>query len=365
MAEALQLAGRGLTTTTPNPRVGCVLVRDGVVVGRGFHVRAGEPHAEVHALQAAGELARGATAYVTLEPCAHQGRTPPCADALIAAGVTRVVMAVGDSNPQVGGQGAARLRAAGIDVSVGLMADAATALNAGFLRRMAGGWPWLTAKVAASMDGRTAMASGESKWITGSAARADVQLGRARSCAILTGIGTVLADDPLLNVRLPDVTRQPLRVILDRQLRLPLQARLFTVPGDVAVITDTAQATSPDAAAWRDRGVRVAGVPTVDGQLHWPALLATLADWSLNEVWLEAGATLTGSALAAGVLDALWLYQAPVFLGATGRPVVDTAWSQLIDCPRWSLQQVRQLGDDVCFHMRPMKRESDHVHRHH
>jgi len=219
MAEALRLAERGLYTTAPNPRVGCVIVRDGEVVGRGWHERAGEPHAEVFALREAGEQANGATAYVTLEPCAHTGRTPPCADALIAAGLSRVVIAVADSNPLVAGQGAQRLRAAGIAVDVGLMEAPARTLNAGFLRRISGGLPWLRMKTASSLDGRTAMASGESQWITGDAARADVQCWRARSSAIITGIATVLADDSRLSVRLPDTERQPLRVVLDSQLR--------------------------------------------------------------------------------------------------------------------------------------------------
>jgi diaminohydroxyphosphoribosylaminopyrimidine deaminase/5-amino-6-(5-phosphoribosylamino)uracil reductase len=224
MAQALRLAERGLYTTSPNPRVGCVLVREGGVVGEGWHERAGEPHAEVLALRAAGEAARGATAYVTLEPCSHDGRTPPCADALITAGIKRVVAAVQDPNPQVAGQGIAKLRAAGIEVECGLMEAAARELNIGFFARMTRGTPWLRSKIAASLDGRTALANGASQWITGEDARRDVQHWRARSCAVLTGIGTVLADDAQLNVRDIQTSRQPLRVVVDSQLRLSLTA---------------------------------------------------------------------------------------------------------------------------------------------
>ncbi len=233
MAQALRLAELGLYTTSPNPRVGCVLVRDGKLIGEGWHKRAGEPHAEVHALRAAGESARGATAYVTLEPCSHHGRTPPCADALIAAGVRRVVVAMQDPNPLVAGQGIARLRAAGIDVECGLMEAAARELNIGFFSRMTRGTPWVRSKIAASLDGRTALANGASKWITGEAARRDVQHWRARSCAVLTGIGTVLADDPQLNVREPATERQPLRVVVDSELRISPGAK------DIAGWTDS------------------------------------------------------------------------------------------------------------------------------
>src|SRR5512135_2037899 len=224
MARALCLAERGLYTTSPNPRVGCVLVKDGRVIGEGWHERAGEPHAEVHALRAAGEAARGATAYVTLEPCSHHGRTPPCADALIAAKVARVVSAMQDPNPLVAGQGLKKLSAAGIETDCGLMEAAARELNIGFISRMTRGTPWVRSKIAASLDGRTALANGASKWITGEAARRDVQHWRARSCAVLTGIGTVLADDPQLNVRMAS-SRQPLRVLLDSQLRIAPEAK--------------------------------------------------------------------------------------------------------------------------------------------
>ena len=244
MARALQLAERGLYTTSPNPRVGCLLVKDGQVIGEGWHERAGEPHAEVHALRAAGKSAYGATAYVTLEPCSHHGRTPPCADALIAAGISRVVIAVQDPNPKVAGKGIAQLRAAGIQVECGLMETSARELNVGFFSRMTRGLPWVRSKIAASLDGRTGLANGTSQWITGEAARRDAQHWRARSCAVLTGIGTVLADDPQLNVRGGDaaaVVRQPLRVVLDSELRMAPAAKMMQGAGGLiyTVSTDT------------------------------------------------------------------------------------------------------------------------------
>jgi diaminohydroxyphosphoribosylaminopyrimidine deaminase/5-amino-6-(5-phosphoribosylamino)uracil reductase len=234
MAHALRLAGQGLYGTSPNPRVGCVLVAGEAIVGSGWHRRAGEPHAEVLALREAGDRARNSTAYVTLEPCSHHGKTPPCADALIAAGVTRVVVAVQDPNPKVAGAGIAKLRAAGIAVDCGLMEAEARVLNAGFFARMTRGTPWLRSKIAMSLDGRTALANGASKWITGEPARLDVQHWRARSCAVLTGIGTVLADDARLNVREIETPRQPLRVVLDSRLRIPLDARILS--GDKVLI---------------------------------------------------------------------------------------------------------------------------------
>lgn len=355
MAEALRLAERGLQTTSPNPRVGCVVTAaDGERVGWGWHERAGEPHAEVHALRMAGERARGGTAYVTLEPCAHHGRTPPCADALLAAGVARVVVACGDSNPLVGGAGIARLRAAGVSVSVGLLQAPALALNAGFLRRIAGGRPWLRAKAAASLDGRTGMASGESRWITGPAARADVQQWRARSCAVLTGIGTVLADDPALDVRLPGTLRQPLRVVLDSRLRLPVQAQLLQKPGPVLVLTTATAASTEAAQHLRAAGAEVLAVALDDsGRPDWAAILAVLAARHCNEILLEAGATLMGSAFAAGVVDELLLYQAMTLLGSSARPLAQLPWSRMAEQQRFQLADLRQIGDDVRLRLLP------------
>ena len=317
MAHALQLAERGLYSTDPNPRVGCVLVRDGEVVGRGWHVRAGAPHAEINALAEAGERARGATAYVSLEPCCHHGRTPPCSTALIEAGVVRVVAAMQDPNSLVAGQGFAALQAAGIAVSSGVLEATALELNAGFVKRMRSGLPLVRCKLAQSLDGRTAMASGESRWITGAAARADVQHLRARSSAILTGIDTVLADDPALNVRLGTAPRQPLRVILDSRLRIPASARVLALPGDTLVITG-----STDAGRARElqrAGVGVAVLPLRDGRLDLAAVLRHLGELGINEVHVEAGATLSGALLREGLLDELVLYVAPHIMGDQGR----------------------------------------------
>lgn len=311
MARALQLAAHGLTTTSPNPRVGCVLVRDGRVVGEGWHERAGAGHAEVQALAAAGPAARGATAYVTLEPCSHHGRTPPCAEALIAAGVTRVVAAMQDPNPRVAGRGLALLRAAGIAVDCGVLEAEARALNPGFISRMECGRPWLRVKLAMSLDGRTALASGESQWITAAPARADVQRWRARACAVLTGVGTVLADDPALDVRLPGTWRQPLRVVVDTHLRTPPEARLFTRPGRVLIVT----ASERDPAALRAVGAEVVRLPAAAAGIDLVALCAELARRECNEVHVECGARLAGGLLGAGLLDEVLLYVAPLLLG--------------------------------------------------
>ncbi|TCO82106.1 diaminohydroxyphosphoribosylaminopyrimidine deaminase [Plasticicumulans lactativorans] len=311
MARALQLAAHGLTTTSPNPRVGCVLVRDDRVVGKGWHERAGAGHAEVQALAAAGPAARGATAYVTLEPCSHHGRTPPCAEALIAAGVARVVAAMQDPNPRVAGRGLERLRTAGIAVDCGVLEAEARALNPGFISRMERGRPWLRVKLAMSLDGRTALASGESQWITAAPARADVQRWRARACAVLTGVGTVLADDPALDVRLPGTWRQPLRVVVDTQLRTPPQARLFTRPGRVLIVT----ASERDPAALRAAGAEVVRLPAAAAGIDLVALCAELARRECNEVHVECGARLAGGLLGAGLLDEVLLYVAPLLLG--------------------------------------------------
>ena len=312
MAQALRLAEQGLYGTSPNPRVGCVLVSEGAMVGSGWHQHAGEPHAEVHALRAAGEAARGATAYVTLEPCGHHGRTPPCADALIAAGIARVVVAVQDPNPKVGGAGIAQLRTAGITVECGLMEAAARELNVGFFARMTRGMPWLRSKIAMSLDGRTALANGVSQWITGEAARRDVQYWRARSCAVLTGINTVLADDPRLNVREIEKVGQPLRVVLDSQLRVPLTARILE-GGNVLIYTATRD--SNKTTALEKAGASVCVLPGGDGQVDLPAMMRDLAQRGCNEVLAEAGSTLNGALLRAGLADELLLYIAPQLLG--------------------------------------------------
>ena len=345
MAHALRLAERGLYTTSPNPRVGCVLVKDDKLIGEGWHERAGEPHAEVHALRAAGHAARGATAYVTLEPCSHHGRTPPCAEALIAAGVARVVAAARDPNPLVAGAGIARLRAAGIDVECGLMEAEARELNVGFISRMTRGTPWGRSKVAASLDGRTALNNGTSKWITGAAARHDVQHWRARSCAVLTGVGTVLADDPRLNVREIPAERQPLRVVLDSELCIPATAAILR-NGPTLVYTVNSDAATHG--ALRASGAEVVVLAGVDGRVDATAALRDLAQRGINEVLVEAGRTLNGALLRAGLVDELVLYLAPQLLGDAARGMADlgelTQLQQRVDL-QW--QDVRQVGGDL------------------
>lgn len=345
MAQALRLAERGLYTASPNPRVGCVLVRDDKVVGEGWHERTGEPHAEVHALHAASGAARGATAYVTLEPCSHHGRTPPCADALIKAGVARVVVAVQDPNPQVAGQGIAKLCAAGTTVECGLMEAEARELNIGFFTRMTRGMPWVRSKIAASLDGRTALANGESKWITGAAARQDVQHWRARSCVVLTGIGTVLADDPQLNVRELGTSRQPLRAVVDNALRLPPDARLLQQRG-VLVYTATQDAEKID--ALEQTGAVVMVLPDADGQVNAAAVLRDLAAQGCNEVLVEAGSKLNGALLKAGLVDEMVLYLAPQLLGDMARGMVRLGELTSLDqCIELEWKDVRHIGKDL------------------
>ncbi|MHB1059287.1 MAG: bifunctional diaminohydroxyphosphoribosylaminopyrimidine deaminase/5-amino-6-(5-phosphoribosylamino)uracil reductase RibD [Rhodanobacter sp.] len=352
MAHALRLAERGLYTTQPNPRVGCVIAHGGRVVGTGYHQRAGEPHAEVYALREAGADARGATAYVTLEPCAHQGRTPPCADALIAAGIRRVVVAAEDPFPQVDGRGIGKLRAAGIAVESGLMREAARELNAGFFSRIERSRPFVRVKLAMSLDGRTALANGESKWITGEAARADVQRWRARSSAILSGSGTVLADDPRLTVRLPrdEEFTPPLRVILDRQLRTPADSHVLDGSVPTLLLHGAAASCADDRFAQVERIV----LPTPGDALDLHAVLALLAGRGCNEVHVEAGPTLCGALFAAGLADELLLYVAPLLLGDGARPLLHLP--MLSDmASRWPLRAIDQrlLGTDWRLQLRP------------
>lgn len=352
MRRALALAEGGRYTAAPNPRVGCVLVRGGLQVGAGFHRRAGEPHAEAHALAEAGARARGATAYVTLEPCVHHGRTPPCAEALIAAGVRRVVAAMSDPNPQVAGQGLARLRAAAVAVDCGLLAPEAAALNPGFIKRMVSGRPYVRVKVAQSLDGRSALADGRSRWITGPAARADVQHWRARSQAVVTGSGTVLADDPQLTVRDVPGAPQPLRVVLDSRLRTPAGARLLGEPGTTVLATlDT---RGPNAAALAAAGAELLALPPGAGGVDLPALLDELGRRQCNEVLVEAGPRLAGAFLAAGLADELIVYVAPHLLGHGARPVL--ALPPITDmAARLDLQtlDVLSFGPDLRLRLRP------------
>ncbi|HTT03676.1 MAG TPA: bifunctional diaminohydroxyphosphoribosylaminopyrimidine deaminase/5-amino-6-(5-phosphoribosylamino)uracil reductase RibD [Steroidobacteraceae bacterium] len=359
MRRALQLAERGLNSTDPNPRVGCVLVQQrhegDRIVGEGWTAPVGGPHAEVQALRAAGSEAAGSTAYVSLEPCAHFGRTPPCAQALIEARVARVVYAADDPNPLVNGAGAAALREAGIAVMGGLLAGESRALNPGFFRRMQTGLPWVRLKLAASLDARTALASGESRWISGEAARADVQRWRARSSVLLTGSGTALADDPALNVRLPGAQRQPLRVLLDSTLRVPAQARLFAAPGQALVFTASTDAGRR--AALEQRGVRVeSATPAASGGgLALEPILRFLAELSANEVWIEAGARLAGAFVNAGLIDELIVYLAPRLLGEQARPLLQLpAPARLADAPRLRFVDCTQIGTDLRLIARPL-----------
>jgi diaminohydroxyphosphoribosylaminopyrimidine deaminase/5-amino-6-(5-phosphoribosylamino)uracil reductase len=359
MRRALELAALGLETTHPNPRVGCVIAQGDRIVGEGFHARAGEPHAEVFALRAAGEAARGATAYVTLEPCNHHGRTPPCVDALLAAGIARVVYASHDPDPRVDGAGAARLRSAGVTVEGGLLEAEADDLNAGFLSRLRRGRPWVRLKLAMSLDGRTALASGESRWLTSDAARADVHAWRARSDAVLTGIGSVLADDPQLTVRREaGVARQPLRVVLDSRLRTPPQARLLREPGETLLLTTAAASaaqagllSAPQAGAAGLRIETVAADPA--GRVQLDAALQRLAALGINEVWVEAGATLAAALQLAGLVDEWVLYVAPVLLGADARPLLAMPGAaRLAAAPRLRVCDVQPVGADVRIMLR-------------
>ena len=344
MRRALRLAQRGLYTTTPNPRVGCVLVRGGVVIGEGWHERAGEPHAEVHALRAAGGAARGATAYVTLEPCSHHGRTPPCANALIDAGVARVVAAMEDPNPRVAGSGMAALRAAGIATEVGIEAEGAAALNVGFVSRMRRGRPWVRMKIAASLDGRTALANGASQWITGEAARRDGHRWRARACAILTGIGTVLADDPQLTVRGVRTNRQPRRILVDRALETPPGARV--IGPDTVIVTAVADETG--AAALRARGAEILPLPDARGRIDLVALLAELGRRDVNELHVEGGAGLNGALLNAGLVDELLVYVAPCVLGDGARGMFALPDLVALEAARrFRFTEFKRVGDDV------------------
>lgn len=370
MARAIRLAEQGLYTTHPNPRVGCVLVRDGAIVGEGFHRRAGEPHAERHALAAAGERAHGATAYVTLEPCCHHGRTPPCSDGLIEAGVARVVVAMTDPNPRVAGQGIAQLRAAGIQVDQGVLEAQAQALNPGFVARMTRGRPFVRCKLAMSLDGRTAMASGESKWITSEAARRDVQRLRARSDAIVTGIGTVRADDPSMNVRLEvtelpgvgteDYRLQPLRVVLDPELEMSPGSRMLTLPGNTLVVT-----ASDDAArhqALEAAGAEVIRLPRHGLGIDLEQLMQTLAQRGINEVLIESGPTLAGAAVAAGVVDELTIYAAPVLMGSDARGLLNLpALTEMKDRIALEVMDLRMVGSDLRIRVKPLSsNEADH-----
>lgn len=353
MARALELARRGLTTAHPNPRVGCVLVKNDDVVGEGWHEKTGEPHAEVNALAMAGSRAAGATAYLTLEPCSHQGRTGPCTRALLEAGVVEVVNATEDPSSHASGRGLEILRDAGVRIRSGLMRAEADALNAGFVSRIRRGRPYLRLKIAASLDGGTAMRDGRSRWITGEAARADVQKLRAMSGAVLTGVGTVVADDPSLTVRhLAEKGSQPLRIIVDSTLRISPQARLLSLPGETVVFCTDDSRKSP----LEQAGARVIRVPAGPGGVDLPTVLATLArEFQTNDLLAEAGAVLAGSLLAAGLADELVIYQAPHIMGSETRGMFETPrWRALGDGPRLTVVDVRRIGEDTRITARPV-----------
>jgi len=345
MAQALQLAQRGLFTTTPNPRVGCVIVRDGKVVGEGWHERAGEPHAEINALNQAGDAARGATVYVTLEPCSHYGRTPPCAGALIKAGVTRVVMAMRDPNPMVAGQGQAMLELAGIPTACGLLENEARELNVGFISRMERGRPWLRLKVAATLDGKTALNNGISQWITGPDARRDAHRWRARSCAMLTGIGTVLADDPSFTVRDVETTRQPLKVVVDANLSMPLDANILQ---GARVLVATGCDEEERIRQLQDTGAEVLVLPAEHGQIDLARLLQELGKRGLNEITVEAGKVLNGALLQAGVVDELVFYLAPMLFGDKARGMFGVPEiEEMSQRQELEIKDLRMVGRDM------------------
>lgn len=352
MARAIYLAKKGCFTTDPNPRVGCVLVKDGVVIGEGWHAKAGQGHAEVEALRNVPD-AKGATAYVTLEPCSHYGKTPPCCDALINAGVSRVVAAMQDPNPLVSGNGLAKLRAAGIEVCCGVLQDDALALNRGFIKRMAVSRPFVTGKLAMSLDGRTAMASGESKWITSAEARADVQRLRAKSSAILTGINTVLADDPALNARIDGDVLQPIRVVLDTHLNMPVTAKMATLPGRSLVLTcvENRQKYYP----LEQAGFEVYQLPGKNNRLDLQAVMDFLAGQQINELLVEAGAVLNGALLDEGLVDEYVIYMAPCILGDQGRGLFNLpGLHRMADKKQLKLRDVRQVGQDLKLTYTPL-----------
>lgn len=351
MSHALRLAERGLYTTTPNPRVGCVIVRDGVIVGEGLHVRAGEPHAEVNALRNAGERARGATAYVTLEPCNHTGRTPPCATALIQSGVARVVAAMADPNPLVAGMGLRALSDAGVETVVGLLETQAQELNIGFESRMRRGRPWLRMKVAASLDGKTALNNGASQWITGADARRDGHIWRARSCGILTGIGTVKDDDPQMTVRAIETSRQPKKILIDSRLEVSLDAKLFD---GSEVLIFCASADPKKLVQLADKNTTVIQLPDQRGKVDLCAMAQELGKRDYNEVLVEAGTKLNGSLLSANLVDELLIYLAPHLLGDSARGMFGLMeMTQLSERRELAIQEVRQIGNDIRITARP------------
>jgi diaminohydroxyphosphoribosylaminopyrimidine deaminase/5-amino-6-(5-phosphoribosylamino)uracil reductase len=354
MATALRLARKGMFTTDPNPRVGCVIADGANVAGLGWHQEAGGPHAEIAALRDAGESARGKTAYITLEPCSHHGRTAPCTDALLAAGIERVVFASGDPNPDVNGTGMLRLQSGGVQVESGLMSDEAEALNAGFMMRMRKGRPWVRIKSAISIDGKTALHNGQSKWISSAASRLDVQRWRARSSAILTGIGTVLADDPRMDARVGQAVKQPVRVIADSSWRTPPDSRILAGPGAPLIAGDS---SLPIPGALEASGAQCLRLPSKNGMVDLPALLAALAGLEINEVQVEAGARLCGALLRECLVDEILIYQAPLLLGEGGPgPFAFGPLESMTQRTHLKLLETSQLGDDLRIRLKPESR---------
>jgi len=353
MSKALRLARKGLATTHPNPRVGCVIARDGQIVGTGWHEKAGEPHAEVFALLEAREKAAGGTVYVTLEPCSHAGRTPPCVDALVKAKVARVILATKDPNPSVNGNGIQRLQQAGIEVLSGLMEKQAEELNQGFMKRMREGRPWVRIKLAQSTDGHIALANGSSQWISSEESRADVQRWRARSDGILTGIGTVIADDPSLNVRDGNTDRQPARIVIDSHWRTPPEARLLSLPGRV-LIAGLQERPVPE--ALQQSGAEFLPSPAFEGRVDMRAVLCEVARREFNEIQVEAGATLCGTLLRQGLADELLIYQAPAILGGTAlSPFAYPRLDNMEDRVHLEWVDSRRIGRDLRLRLKPVQ----------
>ena len=357
MTLALRLAAQGLYTTQPNPRVGCVIVKNNQIVGQGAHLKAGEPHAEVYALREAGEDAAGADAYVTLEPCNHHGRTPPCVDALIDANVKRVVVAMQDPNPLVAGNGIKRLQAHGITVELGLMQHDAVALNVGFISRMTTGLPYVRSKIAASLDGRTALNNGKSLWITGEPARLDVQHWRAQSCAIITGIGTVLVDNPTMNVRLPNIKRQPIRVNVDSQLQTPIDCKMLVTDmlQQSPVIIAYANDVNNNAAGLNKTGAKLLQLSDANGRVDLKALLKYLAQHGVNEVLLEAGQGLNGAFLQQNLINEFIFYYAPKLMGTDAKDMFAIAeLTEMQQATELEILDVRQIGQDLRLRAKPI-----------
>jgi diaminohydroxyphosphoribosylaminopyrimidine deaminase/5-amino-6-(5-phosphoribosylamino)uracil reductase len=353
MAKALRLAEKGQRTTTPNPNVGCVIVKDGKLIGSGFHKKAGTPHAEVYALAEAGNNAEGATAYVTLEPCAHFGKTPPCAEALVNAKVARVVCAMKDPNPLVAGKGLSILERAGISTRSGVLESQAEQVNRGFLKRMRTGQPWVVLKMASSLDGGTALKNGESQWITGPHAREDVQQGRATSSAVVTGIGSMLADNPSMNVRLDDCERQPDRLILDTQASTPTNSKMAQLPGR-SIVLHSESLGSEALTPLINAGFETTGLPTTpSGRLQLVSFMKWAGEQGYNSLWLECGATLAGAFLQENLVDEVILYQAPKFIGSNTQPVAALQLDSLKNALEFEVDDVRFVGQDIRWTLLP------------